>query len=215
VPVGAAMAATGIMAALVERASTQTGCHIDISLADSATWLLSGAVGELSGIHHGIPISPGRRLYRCGDGRFISVAAAEPRTWAALCNALELPDLVERVNPTGVEGEAVTDRLGAIFESASAGEWVDRLGPLGTAVGAVNRGAEVVHDPHNQVRRTTVEVGGLAVPANPIRMRDLHGPRSGTAVNEPATIGSGTDAALQNVGFSPGEIDELRASGVV
>ena len=215
VPVGGMMAATGIAAALAERARNGKGCYIDVSLADSATWLLSGDVSELAGNHRGIPASPGRRLYRCADDRFITVAAAEPRTWAALCAALDVPDLADTVDPMGEEGNPVRDRLAAIFATAPAREWVDRLGPLGTAVGAVNRGADVVHDPHNVARGTTVEVSGVAVPANPIRLRDPNGPRSGTAVSEPAVIGSSTDAALAEIGFSAQEVADLRASGVI
>lgn len=87
VPLGAMMAATGVAAALLERDRTEKGCQIDVSLAESATWLLAGSDGELADSAWGIPASPDRRLYECNDGRFVSVAAAEPRTWAALCGA--------------------------------------------------------------------------------------------------------------------------------
>jgi crotonobetainyl-CoA:carnitine CoA-transferase CaiB-like acyl-CoA transferase len=215
VPLGAMMAATGIAAALVDRARTGKGCLIDVSLADSATWLLSGTDGELAGRHFAIPASAGRRLYRCSDDRWISVAAAEPRTWAALCNALELPELLEPVDPMGEDAKPVIDRLAAVFAQRPAHEWVDRLGPLGTAVGAVNQGADIVNDPHNRARGTTVEVAGVAVPANPIRMRDPDGPRSATSSLEPPEIGADTDSALVGAGFTPEEITALRASGVV
>ncbi len=46
IPFGALAAATGIAAALAERAHTGQGCHLDISLAEAATWALSGTDGE-------------------------------------------------------------------------------------------------------------------------------------------------------------------------
>ena len=49
--------------------------------------------------------SANRRAYRAADGKLITVAAAEPRTWAALCEALERPDLADRL-ATPPEGQA-------------------------------------------------------------------------------------------------------------
>jgi crotonobetainyl-CoA:carnitine CoA-transferase CaiB-like acyl-CoA transferase len=72
-----------------------------------------------------------------------------------------------------------------------------------------------VNDPHNRARGTTVEVAGVAVPANPIRMRDLDGVRSATSSLEPPEIGAATESALVDAGFSLEEISALRASGVV
>ena len=88
VPIGAMMATTGILAALAERARTGEGCQLDISLADATTWLLAGNSRALTDAPFVIPESPDRRMYACADGRFVSVAAAEPRTWAALCGAV-------------------------------------------------------------------------------------------------------------------------------
>jgi crotonobetainyl-CoA:carnitine CoA-transferase CaiB-like acyl-CoA transferase len=186
-----------------------------VSLADSATWLLSGSASELSDVHYAIPFSPRRRLYLCQDNRYITVAADEPRTWAALCTALDLPEYAEQVAPTEDEAREITDRLSAVFAGAPAAEWVERLGPLGTAIGAVNRGAEVVNDPHNTLRGTTVMVGGVPVPANPIRLRDTAGPRSGTATAEPAVIGSDTDSTLAAIGYTPEDVARLRDAGTV
>jgi crotonobetainyl-CoA:carnitine CoA-transferase CaiB-like acyl-CoA transferase len=215
VPLGGMMAATGVISALFERARTGKGCQVDVSLADSATWLLSGSAGELSGVHWSIPFSPRRRLYQCGDDRYITVAADEPRTWASLCNALDLPEFADQVDPSEEEARVITDRLSSVFRSAPAATWVERLGPLGTAVGAVNRGADVVTDPHNVVRGTTVEVAGVPVPANPIHLRDTAGRRSGTATAEPAVIGADTDQTLADLGYSPDDVARLRAAGVV
>jgi crotonobetainyl-CoA:carnitine CoA-transferase CaiB-like acyl-CoA transferase len=143
------------------------------------------------------------------------VAAAEPPTWAALCKALDLPDLVDNVYPAGDEAQAVTERLAAIFATRPAAEWVDRLGPVGAAVGAVNRGADILADPHARARGTIAEIDGVAVPANPIRLRDLGGLLSSTATAGPSEPGEHTDVTLTAAGFSAEEISELRSSGAV
>ena len=214
VPLGAMMAATGVTSALLERERTGRGCQIDISLAEAATWLLSGSDGELAGSPWGIPVTPDRRLYECADGRFVTVAAAEPRTWAALCNGLGLGELAE-ARPSAEQAGDVTARLAAVFASRPAAEWVDLLGPLGAAVGAVNRGPDVVRDPQVRARGAVVEVAGIPVPANPIRLRDLNGPMSATATDPPPVVGGDTDLVLTAAGYTETEIGSLRSEGVV
>ena len=49
IPVGALMAVIGIQAALHEHDHTHEGCHLDISMSESATWLLSGSDVQVNG----------------------------------------------------------------------------------------------------------------------------------------------------------------------
>jgi crotonobetainyl-CoA:carnitine CoA-transferase CaiB-like acyl-CoA transferase len=213
VPLGAVMAVVGILAALEGRRDSGKGCQIDISLSEAGSWILSGAVGLLGGQRFVIPVTADRRLYRCGDGRYVSVAAAEPRTWRTLCEGLDVPDLVETLHAPPDQQAAVIERLEAIFATRPAAEWVDKLGGSGAAVGPVNDGQEIVEDPHAKARGAFVEVAGMAVPANPLRLRDLDGLRSETSLSPPPELGANTDEALVDAGFSAEEIADLRASG--
>ena len=216
VPVGAMMGALGIVSALLERSRSGKGCQIDISLAEASTWLLAGASHAFTGDGGGgISMTPERRLYLCADGRHISVAAAEPRTWAALCEGLVLPELASKVRPRGAEGEAIAARLAAVFATRPADEWVAELGPRGAAVNAVNRGRDVVEDSHYRSRQVFVDVAGGSVPGNPVRLRDHDGRRSCTATEAPPTVGQHTDKVLGDIGFSADEISGLRADGVI
>jgi alpha-methylacyl-CoA racemase len=215
VPLGAMMAATGIASALLDRERTGRGCQVDISLAEAATWLLSGSDGELADAPWGIPVSPDRRCYACSDGRFVTVAAAEPRTWSALCEGLELPELAADGILPRERSDEVTARLAAVFATRPAAEWVDKLGALGAAVGAVNRGSDVVHDPQVVARGSLVLVAGATVPGNPIRLRDLDGPRSATRTTPPPVVGGETLDVLRAAGYTGSEIDELQAAGVI
>jgi len=215
VPIGAMMATTGILAALTERERTGSGCQLDISLADATTWLLAGSSSALTDQPLRIPEGPERRMYACADGRFISVAAAEPRTWGALCKALDTPDLADKLGVTGDEATRVTERLTAVFGGRPAAEWVERLGPLGAAVNPVNRGREVVDDPHNRARGTFVEVAGTVVPANPIRVCGPEGSHSSTADAPPPVVGQHTNEVLAEAGFTTDEVERLHAEKVV
>jgi crotonobetainyl-CoA:carnitine CoA-transferase CaiB-like acyl-CoA transferase len=215
VPIGAMAAAMGVLAAVVERNRTGKGCQIDISIAEACTWVLAGAPGSLKEGYAGMPPAPERRLYACADGRFISLAAAEPRTWAALCEGVDAPDLADKLYAPGEAGRAAGERLAAIFAAKPAGEWVAKLGPMGAAVCAVNQGADVVNDPQVAARGAVLTVAGEPCPANPIRFLDAEGRRSGSADSAPPRVGEHTDTVLAEAGYSAGEIADMRAGGVI
>jgi alpha-methylacyl-CoA racemase len=214
IPIGASMAAVGIVAALRERDRTGVGGQLDISMSEAATWLLSSDDAMLNGTARGIPVTPDRHLYECSDGRWVTTAAADPKSWKALCLALGFDDLVDTLwrweNPA-----EVTERIAAAFRTRPAGEWVAELGPLGASVTALNRGVELQDDPQVRARGTLVRVGDVVVPANPVRFRDAAGAVPRPSATPPVAAGADTDAILAEAGFSTDEIAELRASGAV
>jgi alpha-methylacyl-CoA racemase len=200
---------------LIQRGRTGLGAQIDVSLAEAATWLLSGASYALKDGYAGLGSPADRRLYQCADGRFISVAAAEPRTWKALCDGLNEPELITAQGARAQESEAVTARLAAIFATKAARHWVELLGPLGAAVNAVNQGPDLLDDPQVQSRRSVLVVDGEPVPANPIRLIAADGSTSTTVTDSPPLVGADTDAVLTSVGYSGEEIAQLRAEHIV
>ena len=209
------MAVTAITTALFDRERTGGGAHIDISLAESATWMLSGVEGHLSDSGWNIPQSPTRHLYECSDGRWVSIAADEPRTWSALCTALGLADLAAAGRPSPDDADAVQAQLAAAFATRPAAEWVADLGPGGVTISFVHEGSTLVDDPHVRARGAVVEVGGQPVPANPIRIAGAHGPRSTTVTTPPPATGADTDAVLGDVGYSHDDIATMRRSGLL
>lgn len=214
VPTGGLMAAMAVQSAIIQQMTTGKGCQIDISLAEAATWLLAGAPGALDGSSKGIPVTPDRRLYRCADGEFIAVAAAEPRTWQALCGALDAPDIAEALHKSDM-ADATTKRLAEVFITRPVSEWMEMLGGQGVAVMRVNRGAAIASDPHNLSRSNIVTVDGVAVPASPVRFRDRNGGRSGSATEKPHMVGADTSAVLASSGFSAEELERLEESGLI
>ena len=61
-------------------------------------------------------------LYPTSDGH-LAVGALEPKFWAALCSALERPDLLDCGYDTGDAGEATREVLSTIFQSRSTAAW--------------------------------------------------------------------------------------------
>ncbi|MEX5713404.1 CaiB/BaiF CoA-transferase family protein [Parafrankia sp. FMc6] len=99
-PLAGLMAAVGILAALLEARRTGAGSRVEANMTDSAMWTLSEGIARAANAS-----SPGwstfsaRNVYTCADGRQVTVAATEPRTWARLCEALEIPELREHRFP--------------------------------------------------------------------------------------------------------------------
>jgi alpha-methylacyl-CoA racemase len=214
IPIGALMASVGILAALRERDRTGVGCQLDISLSESATWVLSSTDDALKPTRRGIPTGPDRHLYECAEGTWIAVTAAEPRSWNALCGAVGLADLIDTLHQWQ-DPDAVTERLASTFQQRRADEWVAQLGPLGASVVRVNRGEELRHDPQIAARGVFQSVGDVQVPRSPIRIRDGKDERPRPDTYEPHTAGADTRAVLEEAGLDAATIDELERSGIV
>ena len=217
VPLGAMTAVIGILAALESRRETGQGGHVDTAMSEAATWLLSGMPHGLSGTAITIPLSADRRTYRCRDGAWIAVAAAEPKTWGLLCEGINAPELAHTLHSGDPDVQRQTqERLEHIFLERPAAEWVDLLGPLGTAVGPVNENERVVTDSQHQARNVIVSVDGVPVPAGPVRVRSHDGDSlTPTVTTVPAALGADTDELLGSLGLSDEEIAHLHDSGVV
>ena len=198
------MAVTGITTALFARERTGRGAHLDISLAESTTWTLSGSDGHLTDSSYGIPVSPARHLYECSDGQWITTAADEPRTWTALCSRAR-PRRPRRGGPprrAKRPRRAALARFAAGFATRPAAEWVAELGPQGVPISMVHQGSTLVDDPQVRARHAVIEVAGQPVPANPIRVSGADGSHSTTVTTPPPATGADTDAVLADAGYS-------------
>ena len=85
-----------VLAALLERTRTGRGARIVISMTHGSHRFVAHRAGGdpvprlLTG---GVACY---RIYETADGRYLTVAALEPKFWRRLCELLELPDLVDR-----------------------------------------------------------------------------------------------------------------------
>jgi alpha-methylacyl-CoA racemase len=211
---GALAAVVGVQGALLQRGRSGKGCHLDISLSEAATWLLTCAINPLSERPYAVPASPDRRLYECADGRFVAVASAEQRSWDALCDGLGIPDLKDALH-RAERAEQTADLLASAFRDRPAAAWVQRLAGSGAAVTLVNRAKQLLDDPQIRARNAIVSCGETPVPASPVRVMDQAESRSATALAPPVGVGDDTDRVLESAGFSAREIEDLAAAGVI
>ncbi len=143
------LAANGVQAALVERARTGLGRHVEVSLMDSAltTLLNQGSAWVAAGVR---PTRRGNRhpsivpyeIYETAD-RPLAIAAANDRLFARLCEAVGLGELVEdpryATNEARVgNADAFADALNAVLREQPSAHWLSLLQDAGVPVGTVN-----------------------------------------------------------------------------
>jgi crotonobetainyl-CoA:carnitine CoA-transferase CaiB-like acyl-CoA transferase len=220
---GGLMGAVGILAALQERARTGRGRFVDISMMDGAvSWTAMQAAGFMM---DGVKPRPSEmrlngalacyRVYRCADGKHVTVGALEPQFWALLCKALDVPEFIERHYAPADEQDAMSERIQEILLQRTRDEWVRELADLDACFGPVNDFGEAFSDPHVVARKMRVEVptpeGPTGAAGNPIKMMGDEPLEPGPAPG----FGEHTEDALASVGYSGDEIAALRAAGVV
>jgi alpha-methylacyl-CoA racemase len=128
---GAQGAVIEVLAALFERERTGLGARIVVSMTHGAHRLVSHrADGDpLPGLLTGGVAC--YRIYETADGRFLTVAALEPKFWERLCDLLERPDLAGRAF------EPELPELEDLFRSRPLTEWLALLEGKDTCVGPV------------------------------------------------------------------------------
>src|SRR3954467_13574353 len=143
------LAANGIQAALLERARTGRGRHVEVSLMDSAltcllnqgtAWVAGGVRPRRLGNRH--PSIVPYEVYETAD-RPVAIAVGNERLFGRLCAALGLGELAEderfASNGARVEhADALAGALEAVLRREPAGHWVEVLGAAGVPVGPIN-----------------------------------------------------------------------------
>ncbi len=215
VPMGALTAVVGILAAVARREHTGEGGRVDAAITEAATWAISDQVVRAAHApHQSWGAFAARNVYRCADGRWVTVTATEPRSWAALCAALEVPDLVDHVMT--VDEDAAITRLAEVFARRPAADWVRAPGLAG-GVGPVHEPADLLDDDQVQARRGVVPLDGdgPAMVANPVRLDGADGRDASHARTPAPDLGQHTDEVLAAAGYSNDDIAALRDAGAI
>lgn len=214
---GGMHAVIAILAALVKG----EGAYLDVSVADGVLSLMSLAVDEYlaTGSEPGYQHSMTSGRYACyatypaADGRWLAVAAIEPKFWANFCRLLGLEKWTAHQTD-----DAVQDRIRADVTAALAAKdrdaWISLLSGADTCVAPVLTVAELAEDPnygareafvqavhpeHGALRQTAPLLAGMLRPETPYRL--------------PA--GTHSPEVLLEAGFTEAEIKELLEEGTV
>jgi alpha-methylacyl-CoA racemase len=137
---GALGAVTQILAALLERERTGRGARVVVSMTHRAHDLVEHRL-------HGDPwprmLTGGVAcygIYRCADGRLLTLAALEPRFFERFCKLAGQPDLAER--QFADDQEALGAELARIISSRTLADWLEVCDNEPVCVGPVSTRAE-------------------------------------------------------------------------
>jgi alpha-methylacyl-CoA racemase len=138
------LAATAVLAALLQRERTGRGAHLDQPLAAAPLPFLAWAWADAAAGGDGVgeTVLAGRcagyRIYRCADGKELAVAAIEPKFWSELTRVLGLPHRAGAGLDTGAEGEEAAAEVAGRFLMRPRAHWLTLTEPLGLPVTPVN-----------------------------------------------------------------------------
>jgi alpha-methylacyl-CoA racemase len=207
----------GVLAALVERATSGRGQVIDAAMVDGASYLMSMIYSFLaSGLWEDRPGAnlldggaPFYSTYECADGKYVAVGALEAHFYARLLDTLGITDA-----PGQVERERwpeLRDRLTEIFRSKTRDEWAAVFAEVDACVSPILTLSEAPNGEHLHARGTFTTSYDIVQPAPAPRLSRT----PGQVGAPPRRAGADTTTALPAWGFSDDEVATLLADGAV
>ena len=215
------MALSGILMALLRREKTGQGDTLDISMQDS---IVSWTINNVSPV-----FAEGRELdtttertlggtafynvYRCADGRSITLGGSELKFCENVLNALGRPDLLALCKlPPGRGQDAVRDFLAQTFLTRPLAEWERFFADIDCCWAPVKGLAEAMRSDHLKAREMRIEVaGGQTQLGLPIKFADEPG-----AIRPGApALGEHSRSALAAVGYGAAELDAMARSKAI
>ena len=180
----ALLAVLGAGAALVKRASTGYGQHVETSLLDGLLFLNAAPIFHREGHRPRIvrqTKSPILRVFETADGRSVMVNLSGTERWHELCRLLDMDDGgLDYSSPEGLAklsdrewNKVVLQRVIDGFAGRTADEWEAALLQQPAAVAKCNTLAEWLA--HDQARIEELVVGTLVGP--PVRIGMVRGER--------------------------------------
>ena len=216
---GAMYLLTGILAALVERATSGQGQIIDAAMTDGTASLLSPFFG-LMAMNMWTTDRFSNRLdggafyygsYECSDGKYISIGSLEPQFYAVLLEKAEITDPEFQEQLDEAAWPAKREKLDQLFKTRTRQQWCDIMEGTDVCFAPVLDLKEAPDHPHNIDRKTFVELDGVVQPAPAPRFSRTQGEIQGPA----AMAGEHTREVLSAWNFSDQEIGELQATGAI
>jgi crotonobetainyl-CoA:carnitine CoA-transferase CaiB-like acyl-CoA transferase len=225
---GGLFGALAVCAALVRRATSGRGAHLDLSLLDCQVSLLSymaqyfwtdGRVPGPMGSGHA-SVVPYQAL-ATRDGHLI-VAVFSEKFWGGFCRAAGRPEWEtdprfatnrDRVAHRG----ALEALIAARFAEDTTDAWLARLNAEGVPAAPINAIDRVLDDPQVKYREMVVQMehprhGPLPTLGTPIKADGS----LGLEVTPPARLGEHSDEILRDLlGYAPERIAALRSARAV
>src|SRR5215469_6446174 len=204
---GGMLLALGILAALVERATSGRGQVVDAAMVDGSALLTSFVYGlratgtwqDSRGVNLLDGGAPFYDTYRTADGEFMAVGALEPQFYAALLAGLGLADAGLPAQHDRDGWPVLRERFASTFGGRTRAEWEQIFAGTDACVSPVLSLAEAPAHAHARARQSFVEVGGVTQPAPAPRFERSAADRPAA----PPRPGADTDDVLASLGLAP------------
>lgn len=200
----AALTTTAILGANYRVRATGQGCHLKLSLLDSALWVAGiqrAASAAGADVNQGAQVTTGAHAgygyYICADAKWLAVGALEDHLWRALVSALGLPHIAG--DPLDSHAE-----LAATFASEPRHHWLGLLEQLDVCV------TPVLH--HHEVLAGEAGFGIDESIQAPVHIDNVRPVANRVA---PLEIGQDTIAVLREAGVSEYIISKAFAAGAI
>ncbi|MGX9936887.1 CaiB/BaiF CoA transferase family protein [Advenella kashmirensis] len=221
-------AAQAIMAALIERANTAKGHHVDISMLDCMASLLTFNAG----IYFSTGESPRRKgnahptiapyeTFRASDG-WLNIGVANDKFWLLFCGVIERPDLATEPryakanDRVALRAELIPIVAREIAEKPRQ-HWIGRLRDAGVPYGDIRSIKEVCEAEQLTTRDMVIEMphptaGTVKNILSPFRFDG----ETNSSHMPPPMLGQHTsDILRENLGISETQIVELSNRGII
>ncbi|RDS84214.1 CaiB/BaiF CoA transferase family protein [Dyella psychrodurans] len=218
---------SAIVTALYRRERTGEGAHVTTSLLAEGIWSASVSIqaalcdAKFFGLHdRRNPANAAMNVYRSADDTWFVLVVTSDKL-EAVAKAIGRPDLLTDprfADPTKLMANMpqLTAILDGVFESQPMEYWYKVFSGVHVTFGAVRSPQEVIHDPQLHANDIIVPLEGAggkltSTISSPLQ---VHGVTKVSAKRAPK-IGEHNEQILSQLGFSAGDIDELRASGAI
>ncbi len=218
---GGMFLALGVVAALLDAQSSGQGQVVDTAMVDGTAVLMTmfwsmKASGFFDENARGTNLlDTGAHfydVYKCADGRYVSVGSIEPQFYAELMQLTGLAgdeQFARQMDPT--QWPELKVRIAELFEQKTSEEWCELMEKTDVCFAPVLTMSEAAQHPHNVERGTFVELGGTMQPAPAPRFS-----RTSAEVSRlPAHAGQHTREVLAEWGVAAERVDELIDLGAV
>ena len=217
---GGMLLVNGVLAALLETASSGKGQVIDVAMVDGAAqlmWMFHSfeALGMWDASQRESNMLDGGAhfydTYECADGEYVSIGSIEPQFYALLKElaGLSEEDFGNQNDPS--RWPALKEKLAAVIKQKTQAQWCDLMEGTDVCFAPVLSFMDAPKHPANVARDTYIEVDGITQPAPAPRFSRT----PSTVEHGGHDVGEDTDAVLTAMGFGEQEIAGLKTSGAI
>lgn len=203
---GGMLLAFGVLAALQHAKHTGQGQVVDAAITEGSAlltsliqgWRSAGLWNAEAGTNNGDGGAHFYDVYACADGKYISIGSMEPQFYALLREKCGLtgPDFDAQWDPS--KWQQLKLHMGDVFLQKTRDQWSQLLEGSDVCFAPVLDLDEAPQHPHNQARRSFVEINGVTQPAPAPRFSVTPaGPCQGVR-----SAGADTQTLLQELGLN-------------